>query len=232
MADRKRESKPAGETQTNRPKVTRPSYLRGSMGPKKGGQGVAVEKSKQVAAPQEKKQEPEPKEVEDKPIYAWTIWLLPRRPLVSVLVVMSLAGCIFIAYWAFPQVFFVVIISLILLNRLAPFLFPMKCSLNEVTVGYRTFLASDVRPWTNFLTYHEFPDGVLLTHDTRTIRGRMREGLFLYYYPDKSNKDEILRIVQSKLKPPEQAFEMKDKETEDKGGIGSAIRRVRRLKGQ
>lgn len=217
------------------PDASRPSYLRGPLSKKgdaeaksesenKPGKGITGESIPQ-AAKQEK---------EDVELYSWKVWLLPLRPGVSTLVVASVAGCIGLAYWAFPQFFFVAVMTLILLNRLAVYLFPVKYVITEQTVGYRTFLARDIRSWDKFLTYYKFHDGVLLSHDTRTVRGRMRQGLFLYYYPDGSNKDTVLEIVSSKLTVPEQAFSEKDerveKEKKERGGIRAAIERIRNIK--
>jgi len=229
------EKREIAENPTSRPRITRPSYLRGPVVPRRPSQPAIRgeepgEKENPPAQTLEKREMPQD---EDKELYRWNIWLFPRRPLVSALVVGSLIVSILLAYWAFPQVLFVAVAALMLLNRLAPYLFPMECILTEKTAGYKAFLAKDIRPWNNLVTYYEFPDGVLLSHDDRSIRGRLREGLFLYYYPDKSNKDEILSIVQSKLKPPKEAFkDREEKDKEHKGGIGSAIRRVRRLKGE
>ncbi|HHW18786.1 MAG TPA: hypothetical protein GXX30_07780 [Firmicutes bacterium] len=222
-----------GQSSKAGPRVQRPSYLRGSIAPK----AANPSRPEAVSAAQPGHERPEvqrpeaqkAEEKEDVELYSWSVWLLPRRPLVSVLVVASLIGSILLAYWTLPQVFFVVIISLILINRLAPYLFPVKYVMTEETVGYRTFLAKDIRPWGNLLTYYQFPDGVLLTHDTRTIRGRMKEGIFLYYEKDGSNKEQVLNIVRSKLKPPKEAFAPRE-DNEYKGGIRSAWRRIRNLK--
>ena len=232
MTEAKDESK---GTDKHTPDASRPSYLRGPL-PKKGdaearsesennaGKGITGESIPQ-AAEQEK---------EDVELYSWKVWLLPLRPGVSTLVVASVAGCIGLAYWAFPQFFFVAVMTLILLNRLAVYLFPVKYVITEQTVGYRTFLARDIRSWDKFLTYYQFHDGVLLSHDTRTVRGRMRQGMFLYYYPDGSNKDRVLEIVSSKLAMPERAFSEKDelvkKEKKERGGIRAAIERIRNIK--
>ncbi len=209
-----------------RPKVSRPSYLGGPgsasrlsgnepLPPEKGGTGST--------APEESSEAPK----EDVELYSWRIWLLPRRPWVSALVVGVMILSLGFAYWAFPQVIFVVVVTLILLNRLAAYLFPVRYTLTEETVGYRTILAKDVRGWNRFFTYHQFPDGVLLSHDVRSIRGRLREGLFLYYNQDGSNKDEVLKIVQAKLKPPAEAGKKEGDGTQYKGGLGSALRRIR-----
>jgi hypothetical protein len=232
MTEAKDESK---GTDKQTPDASRPSYLRGPL-PKKGdaearsesennaGKGITGESIPQ-AAEQEK---------EDVELYSWKVWLLPLRPGVSTLVVASVAGCIGLAYWAFPQFFFVAVMTLILLNRLAVYLFPVKYVITEQTVGYRTFLARDIRSWDKFLTYYQFHDGVLLSHDTRTVRGRMKQGMFLYYYPDGSNKDTVLEIVSSRLTMPEQAFSEKDelvkKEKKERGGIRAAIERIRNIK--
>ena len=207
----------------------RPAYLR-SLRPRGESLGAVKEEAKEGAkevAPVEQEQERET--TEDVELYRWRNWLLPRRPLVAVFVIGSFIGCIALAYWAVPQLFFVAVISLIFLNRLAPYLFPVTFILSEERVGYRTFLARDIRPWDAFLAYKEFPDGVLLTHDIRTFRGRMKEGIFLYYYEDCSNKDEILRIVSSKLKPLDEALTSGHKQKEEKGGLRAAIRRIRRF---
>jgi len=216
-----------------RKKVRRPSYLRGPVmagrSRVKTKEDQEDENGKSARAQQEVQQEEKEQVKEDVELYSWKVWLFPRRPFVSVLVVGSLIGSILLAYWAIPQPVFAVVISIILINRLAPYLFPVKYSLREETVGYKTFLARDIRYWRNLVTYYEFPDGVLLTHDIRSIRGRLRGGLFLYYASGKSDRDEILKIVRAKLKPPKEAF-APDKEQGYKGGIRSALRRIRNIK--
>ncbi|MGI6643961.1 MAG: hypothetical protein ACOX3V_08235 [Bacillota bacterium] len=204
------------------PRVKRPSYLGGPRPsgtephlPEKGENGVTT--------PEESPETPK----EDVELYSWRIWLLPRRPLISVVVISVMVLCLVFAYWAFPHVVFVVAVTIILLNRLAAYLFPVTYTLTEETVGYRTILAKDVRDWGRFFTYHEFPDGVLLAHDVRSIRGRLREGLFLYYNQDGSNKDQVLKVVQAKLSPPAEARKRKDDEGSYKGGLRSALRRIR-----
>ncbi|HOP70049.1 MAG TPA: hypothetical protein PLF60_00105 [Bacillota bacterium] len=212
------------QAEQSRPGQTagRPAYLRG-LRPREKPPGEVKE-----AAPVETHEEQEPKE--DVELYRWTNWLLPRRPLVAVFVIASLIGCIVLAYWAVPQPFFVAVITIIFLNRLAPYLFPVTFILTEETVGYRTFLARDIRNWDVFLAYREFPDGVFLTHDIRTFRGRLKEGIFLYYYEDCSNKDEILHIVSTKLKPLDEALSAPQEKKENKGGLRSAFDRIRRLR--
>ena len=95
---------------------------------------------------------------------------------ISVLVVASIHRCLGLAYWAFPQLFFVLIMAVILLNRLAVYLFPVKYILTEETVGFRTFLNRIFALGIKVLTYYEFEDGVLVSHDTRTVRGRLKSG--------------------------------------------------------
>lgn len=171
--------------------------------------------------------------IEEKPdvtLSSWKVWLLPRRPAVSAGVVAALFACIGVAYWAFPELIFVGVITLILINRLAPYLFPVKYTLTEKTVGYSTFLAKDTRNWERIFTYYTYPDGVLLSNDVRSVRGRMREGMFLYYEPGATNKDEVLQVVQSKLRSPKEALAPAEGEQPFKGGIGSALRRVRKFR--
>ena len=138
-------------------------------------------------------------------------------------------ACIGVAYWAFPNILFVGIITFILINRLAPYLFPVNYIFTEQTAGYSTFMAKDIRPWNRVFTYYAFPDGVLLANDVRRVRGRMREGLFMYYETGATNQDQILDVVRSKLKPPEEAMAPKAQD-ENKGGFGSAIRRIRKFR--
>ena len=152
----------------------------------------------------------------------------PRRPGVSTAVVITLLACIGVAYWAFPNVLFVGIITFILINRLAPYLFPVNYILTEQTAGYSTFMAKDIRPWNKVFTYYEFPDGVLLANDIRRVRGRMREGLFMYYDTGAVNKEQILDVVRSKLRPPAEAMTPKSAD-DNKGGIGSAFRRIKKF---
>lgn len=230
------ETKDEGKgTDRRTPDASRPSYLRGPL-PKKGDVEVKSEPQEKADAGAVENSVPQAAEEkgEDVELYSWKVWLLPLRPGVSALVVASVAGCIGLAYWAFPQFFFVAVMTLILLNRLAVYLFPVKYVITEQTVGYRTFLARDIRSWDKFLTYYQFHDGVLLSHDTRTVRGRMKQGMFLYYYPDGSNKDRVLEIVSSKLAMPERAFSEKDelvkKEKKERGGIRAAIERIRNIK--
>lgn len=212
----------------------RPSYLRGPLPQKKADAGSQVTDIREAKAKprgsQDSPAQAKSEAAEDVELYNWKIWLLPRRPLVSAFVVASVIGSVALAYWTLPQIFFVGVITVILLNRLAPYLFPVRYIITEQTVGYKTFLARDIRTWDRFLTYREFPDGILLTHDTRTVRGRVREGIFLYYYEDGSNKDEIFRIVSSKLKPPSEAFADADEEKKKRGGLRAAFDRIRQLK--
>ncbi len=211
---------------TPRPRGRRPSYLTGPV-----GSARPVPASAQPETP-DKAEAPEEQVVEDKELINWKVWLLPRRPGVSVAVIVTLLACIGIAYWAFPNVLFVGIITVILINRLAPYLFPVKFILTEQTAGYKTILARDVRPWGRIFTFYEFPDGVLLANDTRTVRGRFREGMFLYYETGATNKDQVLDIVRSKLKAPKEAMAPKTGEEGYKGGVGSALRRVKKLRGK
>ncbi|HHY16875.1 MAG TPA: hypothetical protein GX524_02255 [Firmicutes bacterium] len=212
----------------------RPSYLRGPL-PQKRVDSDFREASDREAKSSTDRPEKSPAQSkgevkEDVELYSWKIWLLPRRPLVSVLVVASVIGSVALAYWTFPQALFVAVITVILINRLAPYLFPVRYQMTEQKVGYRTFLARDVRNWDRFLTYREFHDGVLLTHDIRSVRGRMKESIFLYYHQDGSNRDEVLRVVSSKLKPPQEAFAEADMEKTKRGGLRAALERVRRLR--
>lgn len=204
-----------------RPQSRRPSYLSGSAGTAK------TASAQETAAPA--KEEAAQVPALDKEIMRWKVWLLPRRPAVSVAVVVTLIACIGVAYWAFPNLLFVGIITFILVNRLAPYLFPVTYILTEQTAGYKTFAAKDIRPWSKMFTYYEFPDGVLFANDVRGVRGRMREGLFMYYELGAPAKDQILDVVRSKLKPPTEAMAPKPKAV-GKGGIGSAIRRIRKTK--
>ncbi len=212
----------------SRPGFKRPSYLGGTGGPGKISQGESVTSNEQEPKTSETKKAVEEKE--DTKLYSWRVWLLPRRPLVSTVVIGVLVLSLILAYRTFPQVVFLLAVTLILLNRLAAYLFPVTYILTEKTVGYRALLARDVRDWTRFFTYQEFPDGVLLAHDSRNLRGRMKEGLFLYYDNESSNKDEVLKVVQAKLRPPAEAIQYDNQEKKGKGGFKSALRRVRDLK--
>jgi hypothetical protein len=206
-------------------KTKRPSYLSGPGAPPPLSD--RDEKATGGAAPPENGT-PEPEE--DRELLTWRVWLLPRRPWVSAAVVAVLLVSIYLAYWAFPQLLFVALITFILLNRLAPYLFPVKYFLSEQKAGYKTFLAADSRPWERFFTYYKFNDGVLLSNDTRSLRGRVREGLFMYYGSE-TPVDEVLSIIASKLPSPHEA--MKPGEgTDFKGGVSSALRRIRRLRGK
>ncbi len=211
-----------------RPASRRPSYLTGPVGSVRPVPASALPEVAPKAGEARKEQE----EVkEDHELYTWKVWLFPRRPLVSAAVVVALFALIALAYWAFPNPFFVSIISVILVNRLAPYLFPVKYVLTEQTVGYRTFLARDVRNWERIFTFYDYPDGVLLANDTRTMRGRLREGLFLYYEPGGTNRDDVLNVVNAKLKTPKEAMAPKE-ERDYKGGVSSAFRRIRKLRGK
>ncbi len=200
--------------------VVRPSYLR-------GGRPGSIEP---VIATQEKPVEAvEAKTVsEDKVLCQWKIWLFPRRPTVSAVVSIVIIGSLGLAYWTYPNALFISLIALLLVNRLAMYLFPVKYTIGEETVGYVTFLAKDKRTWDQFVTYYQFPDGVLLTHDQRGFRGRLKEGLFLYYHRDLSNKEQILDLVKTKLKPPKEVA--REEPDPKKGGLLSAWRRARRAK--
>lgn len=210
-----------GKEERSRPRALRPAYLR-RLTPSEKGDDVELKEELHVDVKDEPK--------EDVELYSWKNWLLPRRPLVSALVIVSLFGSMALAYWAIPKFLFVAAITAIFLNRLAPYLFPVQFHLTEKTVGYKTFLAKDVREWNKFLAYKEYPDGVFLTHDMRTLRGRMKEGIFLYYLEDGSNKDDVLGIVESKLKPLHEALSIEEEEKEDKGGLRSAFKRIRKLR--
>jgi len=206
-------------------KSRRPSYLSGPGSPPPLSHG---DPESTGGTPPPKESPPEPEE--DRELLSWRVWLLPRRPLVSAVVVVILLFSIYLAYWALPQLLFVGLITFILLNRLAPYLFPVRYFLSEQRAGYKTFLAADSRPWERFFTYYKFPDGILLSDDTRSVRGRLREGLFMYYGSE-TPVDEVLSIVASKLPSPEEAMKPKE-EPAFKGGVGSAFRRVRRLRGK
>ncbi|MBE3519495.1 MAG: hypothetical protein IMW97_04225 [Firmicutes bacterium] len=168
----------------------------------------------------------------DEILLSWRVWLLPRNPLKSVLVVSSFVGMLALAYWAVPQVVFTILIAILILNRIGPYIFPMKYELKDATVSFKTYLASNTKRWDELFCYSEYPDGVMLMHDPRTITGRMREGIFLYYDEKLEHKDEILRIVSSKLKPAKEALSGRPKagEVSSTGGLLSAISRVRRLR--
>lgn len=206
-------------------KPRRPSYLSGPG----GSRPLPAEEAKPAGsgAPAE---EPAPQEQEDRLLHSWSVWLLPRRPLVSAVVIAVLFLSIGMAYWAMPRLLFVGLITVILINRLAPYLFPVKYQISEQRVGYKTFLAADSRPWEKFFTYHTFKDGVLLANDTRSMRGRFKEGLFMYYGKDTPVED-VLATIGSKLPSPEEAMKPKDN-IEYKGGMGSALRRVRKVRGK
>jgi hypothetical protein len=210
------------------PARRRPSYLTGPAG---SARPVPASAQPETAPKAEKARKEQEAVKEDRELCTWKVWLLPRRPVISAAVVMALLTCVGLAYWALPQPIFVVIIGIILINRLAPYLFPVKYVLTEETAGYRTLLARDVREWRRIFTYYDCPDGVLLSNDTRTMRGRLREGLFLYYELGGTNREEVLNVVKAKLKPPKEA--MAPKEGRDfKGGVGSAVRRLRKLRGK
>ncbi len=210
------------------PKVKRPSYL-GGPGTKKAF-GDEPASSKKGKAPAEKPESDRKEPKEDAELHTWRVWLFPRRPLVSAGVVLVIVLSLGFAYRMFPQPIFLLIFGVILMNRLATYLFPVNYTLTEETVGYRAILVRDVREWSRFFTYREFPDGVLLSHDVRSLRGRMREGLFLYYKDDLSNKDDVLQIVRAKLDLLEKARKEDAGDPAGKGGFRSALRRIRAVR--
>ncbi len=211
----------------------RPAYLRG-----------AGTRREDLEAPRETEKAPDESgrkacqaavdqvDAKDEILLSWRVWLLPRNPLKSVLVVSSLIGMVALAYWAVPQWVFTILIAILVLNRIGPYIFPMKYELKDATVSFRTYLASNTKQWNELFCYHEYPDGIMLMHDPRTITGRMREGIFLYYDEKLEHKDEILRIVSSKLRPAKEALSGRPQtaEVSSRGGLLGAISRVRRLR--
>lgn len=227
-----REEESSGEGRS-RDISRRPSYLRGA-GNRREDLAVSRKAEKVVGETgREAAQEGADRvDGKDEILLTWHVWLLPRNPLKSVLVVSSLVGTIALAYWAVPQWLFTMLIAILILNRLAPYIFPVKYELKDATVTFKTYLASNTKQWNELFCYREYPDGVMLMHDPRTITGRMREGIFLYYDEKLEHKDEILRIVSSKLKPVSEALSgqpQRDK-VSSRGGLLSAISRVRRLR--
>lgn len=210
----------------------RPTYLRGmavrrDVETSRGAKEAVNETGKeagQVAGDQV--------DAKDEILLSWRVWLLPRSPLKSLLVISSVVGMIALSYWAVPQWVFTILIAILVLNRLGPYIFPMKYELKDVTVSFKTYLASNTKQWNELFCYREYPDGVMLMHDPRTITGRMREGIFLYYDEKLEHKDEILRIVSSKLKPAREALSGQPQRAEIsyRGGLLSAISRIRRLR--
>lgn len=167
----------------------------------------------------------------DTELLSWKVWLFPKRPMISTLVVSVVFVCLFLAYRAVPQLLFVAVLGLIFINRLAPYLFPVTFYIREVTVGYRTFLAKDQKRWDRFFCYSVFPDGVLLSHDTSGLRGRIREGLFLYFDKELASKDEIVAQVRARLPSAKEAHESKGT-TEKKAGVSYAWQRAKRARRQ
>lgn len=204
----------------------RPAYLRGGLWSRQEPSGSPAPESQTEKAGLPKT------ETQDEVLLTWRVWLLSRNIPKSVLVMVSTAAMIFLAYWAIPQLLFVGFITLLILNRLAPYLFPMKYELREKTVSYKTYMASNTKRWDELFCYREYPDGIMLMHDPRTITGRVREGIFLYYDESPGHKDEILRIVSSKLRPLKEAVAARadGDGVSPKGGLFSAISRLRRLR--
>ena len=211
----------------------RPAYLRGTGEQREHpGTSPKVEKNSEEATKEAGQRGAVLVEEKDEVLLTWRVWLLPRNPLKSAVVVFSLAGVIALAYWAVPSWIFVLLIAMLLLNRLAPYIFPVKYELTDATVSFKTYLASNTKMWKQLFCYREYPDGVMLMHDPRTVTGRMREGIFLSYDEELVHKDEILRIVSSKLKPVREALSGRPEATtiNPRGGLFSAISRIRRLR--
>lgn len=210
----------------------RPAYLRGGTPGRqeKDSSGDAAKSASEAL--QGEARRAAGAESREEVLLSWRVWLLPKNPLKSLLVISSTIGMVALAYWAIPQFLFVGLICILILNRLAPYLFPMKYELTETTVSFKTYMASNKKQWSELFCYREFPDGVMLMHDPRKVTGRVREGIFLYYDDRLEHKDEILKIVSSRLRPLKEAIAAqpgKDKVT-PKGGLFSAISRIRRLK--
>jgi hypothetical protein len=119
-----------------KPRSRRPSYLGGPAGPAKAP--VAPARPSQVAPP--KREEPPPP-IEDKEILRWKVWLLPRRPWVSAAVVATVVASVGLAYWAVPNAFFVIAITLILLTVSGPSLFSRLLTSSRANGGNKTLFA-------------------------------------------------------------------------------------------
>ena len=129
------------------PVVGRPSYLRGRSrfpeAAEKDEVQLTEEKVDEINKVEEAKQE-------DTELYSWSIWLYPRRPFLSAFVTITMAGVLVVSYIVFPSKIFILFGALLLFNRLSQYLFPIKYTLTEYTVGYSSLFARDKREWINF----------------------------------------------------------------------------------
>ncbi len=157
-----------------------------------------------AAKRKEKEKEEPPAPVEDKILLQWSVHLFKRRQGISALVLALVAMATYFGYWLFDEWFLAVLVLLISIGALSAYFFPISYTLSERGMKMANFLAREEKEWKDFWTYVHYADGVHLSYDQRRLKGRVRQGVMLYYDDKKELKDTITEIVSTRLPPPEQ----------------------------
>ena len=194
----KRKKRPPG----SKPRPPRPDE-ESSEGTSRPPRRKKKKKPKPKAPPEEKKPQP-PVEEEDEVLLQWSVHLFKRRRGISALVVGMVIMATYFGYWLFHEWFLSVIVVLISVGALSAYFFPISYTLSQRGMKMKNFLAREDKQWHEFWTYVHYPDGVLLAYDQRKLKGRVRQGVMLYYDDEGELKDKISEIVSPRLPSPEE----------------------------
>lgn len=141
-----------------------------------------------------------PDQQHDRVLLNWETLPARNRPLVAVLVGIFILVLGWLVYYWTESWFFVVIAILILWGSLSQFYVRTRFTFTEHKVKVKYIVNKIAKDWSQYRSYYEDKNGVLLSPFLRPSRLENFRGLYVRFA---GNRDEVMKIVKQKIIVPE-----------------------------
>lgn len=133
----------------------------------------------------------------DAVLLKWQSHPAKARPIAAVLVSIFLIICVVIVYDLTQSPLFAAIGALILWGSLSQFYLSTEFEFSEKKVRVRYLVNKIEKEWTQYRSYYEDKNGVLLSPFVRQSRLETFRGIYIRFA---GNRDEVMDVVKSKIK--------------------------------
>ncbi len=130
----------------------------------------------------------------------WESQPAKARPRTAIVVALFLLLLVVIVYLLTYSPLFTVAGALILWGSLSQFFLKTTFEFGDKTIRVRYLINKIEKDWSQYRTYYEDKNGVLLSPFVRTSRLENFRGIYIRFA---GNRDEVMRIVKAKINMPE-----------------------------
>ncbi len=130
----------------------------------------------------------------------WESQPAKTRPRTAIAVALFLLLLVVIVYLLTYSPLFTVAGALILWGSLSQFFLKTTFEFGDKTIRVKYLINKVEKDWSQYRTYYEDKNGVLLSPFVRTSRLENFRGIYIRFA---GNRDEVMRIVKTKINMPE-----------------------------